>query len=62
MIGDMCSVEFRELLENHMSLQELYLKWNNFRREGGVNMALGLKRNKALRVLDMSYNSIGGNS
>ena len=45
MIGDMCANELREMLENQLTLQELYLKWNNFRSEGGIAIAQGLKRN-----------------
>lgn len=59
MIGDSSSAELKELLETTLSLQELYLKWNIIRSEGGINIACGLSKNKSLRVFDISYNSIG---
>lgn len=62
MIGDMCANELRELLESSVSLAELYLKWNNLRSEGGVQILQSLRKNQSLKVLDLSFNNIGGNA
>ncbi|EAS04473.2 hypothetical protein TTHERM_00616480 (macronuclear) [Tetrahymena thermophila SB210] len=58
-IGDACSQELKDLLENSMTLQELYLKWNNFRQDGGICIAQGIKKNQSLKVLDISFNNLG---
>ena len=44
-----------------MELLELYLHWNSLGVEGGRLLAEGLLKNKYLKVLDVSYNSLGGN-
>ncbi|KAL4492967.1 hypothetical protein ABPG72_020746 [Tetrahymena utriculariae] len=57
-IGDACSQELKDLLESTMTLQELYLKWNNFRQDGGICIAQGIKKNQSLKVLDISFNNL----
>jgi len=38
----------------------LYLHWNNIKSSGGAKIFQGLKDNIYLKVLDLSWNSMGG--
>ena len=57
------SSEIGPLLRNYLAtthdLAELYLHWNNLGVIGGRAVAEGLMENIYLKVLDISYNSIG---
>lgn len=51
--------ELMDFLAANIYLQELYLHWNNICSEGGACIARGLTLNKYLKVIDLSYNSLG---
>lgn len=41
------------------SIYELYLHWNRINAKGGIEIFQSLKSNETLKVLDISYNSLG---
>jgi len=46
------------LYENN-NLRELYLHWNRIHSEGAILIFQQLRENTCLKVLDLSYNSLG---
>lgn len=40
-------------------INELYLHWNRIYAKGGIDIFEGLKSNSDLKVLDLSFNSLG---
>ena len=47
------------MLEDNMTLKELYLGWNKITHYGGVRILEGIEVNKKITVLDLSYNLLG---
>ena len=48
------------VLTANIFLQELYLHWNQIKSAGAISIFQGLLENEGIRVLDFSWNSIGG--
>lgn len=46
-------------LLNRSHINELYLGWNYFKADSGTIIAQTLLENESLKVIDLSYNSIG---
>ena len=62
LITDLGIKAIAEMLEiNTTNLKELRLGWNNILGIGGKMIAEALRSNTFLRVLDLSWNSIGSN-
>ena len=54
-----CAESFKICLQSNVSLYELYLCWNDFNSEAGINIFNGMNDNYTLKVLDLSYNLLG---
>lgn len=48
-----------QVVRNNDALRELYLKWNQIKGEGGALLFCQLQENSSLKVLDLSWNSLG---
>ncbi len=60
LISDVGVEAIAEMLDvNSTGLKELRLNWNNILAKGGFLLASALQTNDVLRVLDLSWNSIG---
>ena len=60
LITDVGCTDISEMLEsNSTNLKELKLNWNNIMMRGGITIAHALRHNNHLKVLDLSWNSIG---
>ncbi len=44
---------------NNSYLNEIYLNWNQVKPEGGALLFSALQDNENIRVLDLSWNSLG---
>ena len=59
-ITDTGCAHLAEMLEsNATNLKELRLNWNNIMAKGGIFLAAALRHNNWLKILDLSWNSIG---
>lgn len=47
------------MLEFNISLNALFLSWNEIKGEGLINLSRGIGKNISLKVLDLSFNPIG---
>lgn len=59
MIGDLACQTLAQVLSRNKNLQELYLHWNCIRIKGGGHLFRELAKNEILKVLDLSFNSLG---
>jgi Ran GTPase-activating protein (RanGAP) involved in mRNA processing and transport len=57
-ISDRVCGELKNILDSN-EIYELYLHWNLIKAQGGKDIFEGLKSNESLKVLDLSYNSLG---
>ena len=57
-ITDRVCGELKNILDSN-EIEELYLHWNLIKAQGGKDIFEGLKSNESLKVLDLSYNSLG---
>ena len=48
-----------ELLNANQKLQELYVSWNKIQGQGAAELLQAVGKHTALRVLDISWNSLG---
>jgi len=48
-----------KMLSQNKSVVELYLHWNSFHGPAGALIAKSLHNTNKLRILDLSYNSLG---
>ena len=53
------SSSIKEILIKNSTLQELYMHWNNLKSLSLYNIFTGLINNDSLKVLDLSWNSMG---
>ena len=54
------ALQLAKILEyDDLNLKEIGLKWNNIDGQGGEAIARGLKVNKCLKMLDLSWNKMG---
>jgi Ran GTPase-activating protein (RanGAP) involved in mRNA processing and transport len=58
-IGDNSAPELGNLLSNNKSIVEIYLHWNWLHGTAGRTIAQVLASNDSLKILDLSYNSLG---
>jgi len=56
-----CTPALSEMLMKNDTLEELYLYMNVIQSEGAITLFNGLKKNNSIRVLDLSWNTIGAN-
>ena len=49
----------KEALINQSALQELYVHWNRLKSQSNLHIFTGLENNTNLKVLDLSWNSLG---
>ena len=47
------------MFEFNVSLNAIFLSWNEIKGEGLVNISRGLIKNMTLNVIDLSFNPIG---
>lgn len=59
-ISDLSGPALYYFLSSTRGLEVLYLHWNLIKGSGGRHIAKALQRNPIIKVLDISYNSIGG--
>ena len=57
-LTEISAPKIKKILLYNSSLFELYLHWNNFKNEGGLEILKGVFENSYLKVLDLSYNSL----
>lgn len=58
-ISDLGAEKIGRMLDYNNTLQELYVRWNQIKGPGGVHILNGLKHCQSMKVLDMSWNSMG---
>lgn len=58
-LSDDSGVKLGAVLETNISICEVYCQWNQFKTRGGNAILKALKENKTVRVLDLSWNSLG---
>jgi Leucine Rich Repeat. len=58
-MSDASAVKLGKMIEYNTSIVELYLHWNQIKAQGGNAIINGLSSNRTLRVLDLSWNSLG---
>ncbi len=57
----MCTLALAECLSENDTLEELYLHYNKIQGDGSVTLFNALVKNTYLKVLDLSWNSLGAN-
>lgn len=58
-LTNMCTWEMAECLKENDTLEELYLHYNKIQGDGAQNIFAALIKNTYLKVLDLSWNSLG---
>lgn len=49
-----------KFIEKSEFLETVLLHWNKIRAKGAIAIAKSLKKNKHVKILDLSFNSFGG--
>ncbi len=58
-LTDKSASKLASMLEGNPSITELYCKWNQFKSPGGLAILKAIGESSSLRVLDLSWNSLG---
>ena len=58
-LGNLACIFLGVFIQKNPTLEELYLHWNCIRSQGGAELFRQLGKNDTLKVLDLSFNSMG---